>query len=134
MTIIKEEALKTEESNFVKSASIGFGFFMGIVPIWGFQLLVGIPLAILFRMNKVLFIAAANISIPPMIPSILFVSYLIGGLFVENPVKYSSLSELSLAAIHYNFTQYCIGAIILAFIVSIIGFAISYRLCVLFRS
>lgn len=44
---------------------------MGIVPIWGFQLLVGIPLAVLMRMNKVLFIAAANISIPPMIPLII---------------------------------------------------------------
>jgi hypothetical protein len=67
--IIREEAVKEEESNFSKAKSIGFGFFMGIVPIWGFQLLVGIPLSIYFRMNKVLFLAAANISIPPAIHS-----------------------------------------------------------------
>ena len=46
----------------MKAASIGFGIFMGIFPIWGFQLIIGIPLAILFKMNKVLFIVFANIN------------------------------------------------------------------------
>jgi len=79
--IIKEEALKKNESNISKAKSIGFGIFMGIVPIWGFQLLVGIPLAVYFRMNKVLFLTAANISLPPFIPFIIFGSYKFGGLF-----------------------------------------------------
>src|SRR5690606_36543424 len=81
--IIKEEALKPDESNSSKAASIGFGLFMGIVPIWGFQLLTGIPLSIYFRLNKVLFITAANISLPPAIPFILFASYKFGGLFYQ---------------------------------------------------
>ena len=133
LTLIKEEAFNSEESSFIKSASIGFGIFMGIVPIWGFQLMLGIPLAILFRMNKILFIAAANISIPPMVPPILFASYLLGGLFVENPIKFSSTEELSLMAIHYNFIQYCVGAVVLAIIAGIIGFLISYGLYFRFR-
>lgn len=54
-----------EESNLRKAASVGFGVFMGIVPVWGFQLLIGIPLALLMRLNKVLFLIAANISIFP---------------------------------------------------------------------
>ena len=41
LTIIKTELLKPE-SAVKKSASIGFGFFMGIAPVWGFQLLIGI--------------------------------------------------------------------------------------------
>jgi glycosyltransferase involved in cell wall biosynthesis len=53
------------ESNLRKAASVGFGVFMGIVPVWGFQLLIGIPLALLMRLNKVLFLIAANISIFP---------------------------------------------------------------------
>jgi glycosyltransferase involved in cell wall biosynthesis len=53
------------ESNFMKAAAVGFGVFMGIVPIWGFQLAVGIPLAIAFRMNKALFLLAAHISVFP---------------------------------------------------------------------
>jgi glycosyltransferase involved in cell wall biosynthesis len=54
-----------EESNLRKASSVGFGVFMGIVPIWGFQLLIGIPLALLMRLNKALFLIAANISIFP---------------------------------------------------------------------
>lgn len=53
------------ESNMRKALSVGFGVFMGIVPIWGFQLLVGIPLALLMRLNRTLFLIAANISIFP---------------------------------------------------------------------
>jgi glycosyltransferase involved in cell wall biosynthesis len=54
-----------EESNMRKASSVGFGVFMGIVPVWGFQLLIGIPLALLMRLNKTLFLIAANISIFP---------------------------------------------------------------------
>lgn len=66
------------ESNHTKAISLGFGVFMGIVPIWGFQLAVGIPLAILFRMNKALFILAANISIPPIMFVIMALSVATG--------------------------------------------------------
>ncbi|MFZ6009870.1 MAG: DUF2062 domain-containing protein, partial [Bacteroidota bacterium] len=51
------------EPDWVKAVSVGFGIFMGIVPIWGFQLAVAIPLSFLFRLNKALVIIAANISI-----------------------------------------------------------------------
>ncbi|MBK7039822.1 MAG: DUF2062 domain-containing protein [Bacteroidetes bacterium] len=56
---------------------------MGIIPIWGFQLLVGIPLAILMKMNKTLFIVAANISIFP--PIIWAASLATGKLIYRNP-------------------------------------------------
>ena len=36
----------------LKAVSVAFGIFMGIVPIWGFQLVVAIFLAILFKLNK----------------------------------------------------------------------------------
>ena len=55
---------------------------MGIVPIWGFQLVVAIALAFLFRLNKALVVVAANVSIPPMIPLILFLSHLTGALWM----------------------------------------------------
>lgn len=54
-----------EESNQRKASSVAFGVFMGIVPVWGFQLAIGIPLAILMRLNKALFLLSANISIFP---------------------------------------------------------------------
>lgn len=131
--VIKHEAIKPEESNFRKALSIGFGFFMGIVPLWGFQLLIGIPLAILFRMNKVLFIAAANISIPPMIPFIIYGSFICGQLFLTGTTNTTQLTDLSLEAIRKNVYQYAIGACIFATIAFIASFLVSFILLKIFR-
>lgn len=131
--VIKHEAIKPEESNFKKALSIGFGVFMGIVPIWGFQLLIGIPLAVLFRMNKVLFIAAANISIPPMIPFIIYGSFLSGQLFLTGETNTAQLTDLSLEAIRANAYQYVVGACVFATVAFGAVFLVSFGLLKLFR-
>ena len=124
--IIREEARKPNESNFSKAKSIGFGFFMGIVPIWGFQLLVGIPLSVYFRMNKILFLTTANVSLPPFIPFIIFGSYKFGGLFYKNGVQLNSIENLTLDSIHVNFVQYFLGGTLLALFTGITTFGISW--------
>lgn len=126
LKLIKHEAIKPEETNLKKAFSIGFGFFMGIIPLWGFQLLIGIPLAVLFRMNKVLFIASANISIPPMIPLIIYFSLLTGQLFVQGNFEHSQLLDFSSAVVQNNIQQYFIGATVLAILSFIVGFIVSY--------
>lgn len=90
---------------------------MGIVPIWGFQLITAIALAILFRLNKTLVIISANISIPPMLPVILYGSMLTGSLWVgKNAIYPTSLDDLSLAFVKVSLFQYVSGAITLALI------------------
>ncbi len=131
--VIKHEAIKPEESNFKKALSIGFGFFMGIVPLWGFQLLIGIPLAVLFRMNKVLFITAANISIPPMIPFIIYGSFLCGQLVLTGETNTAQLADLSLESIKINAYQYIVGACVFAVIAFIGSFLVSFGLFKVFR-
>ncbi len=133
-SIIKNEAIKPEESNLKKAASVGFGVFMGIFPVWGFQLLIGIPLSILFRMNKVLFIAAAHISIPPMIPVIIYLSYLTGGLFVKNDYTFNSIHSITMDSIHIYFIQYFIGAVALAIVAGLIFFTLTYSFLFLLRN
>lgn len=131
--IIKHETVKPQESNLRKSISLAFGVFMGIVPLWGFQLLIGIPLAILFRLNKVLFIAAANISIPPMIPFILAGSYMCGQFFLQGNIDVDKLTNLTLESIQRNLYFYLVGAVIFAIISAIITFVISFGLFKIFR-
>lgn len=133
LRIIRDEAIKPEESNFSKALSLGFGCFMGIVPIWGFQLLVGIPLSVLFKMNKVLFIAAANISIPPMIPLIIYASMVMGQLVTIGYVDHSALFNLSLDQLGDNLYQYVIGACLLAVTGFVIVFLLSFGLLKLVR-
>lgn len=100
-----------------KALSMGFGVFMGIFPIWGYQMIVGLALAHLFKLNKALVLVASNISIPPMIPFIIFGSYKFGALFVSDPKNDFLLNDgLSLENIKDNLVQYIIGAIVLAII------------------
>ncbi len=131
--MVWNEFIKTDESNFSKSISIGFGVFIGIFPIWGFQLLVGIPLAILFRMNKALFVAAAHISFPPMIPVIIFLSYHTGKYFVEESIRLNSLVNVSLETIDMHIKQYYIGAVLFAIAAGILSFLLSIVLFSIFR-
>jgi glycosyltransferase involved in cell wall biosynthesis len=126
--LIKDAALDPSESSWKKALSIGFGIFFGIFPIWGFQMLAGLAFAVLFRLNKVLFIAAANISLPPLVPAIVFFSYYIGGFLVEHGMEISSLKEINLDSIHLNFVQYLRGAIALSICSGVAATFISYGL------
>ena len=130
---LKNDIIQPNETNLNKSLSISFGFFMGIFPIWGFQLLVGIPLAILFKLNKALFIAAANISIPPMIPLLIGISYYVGSFFFENATLLPDFSSLTLDSIKDDFVQYAVGAVIFSSLAAILSFVISFVLLSIFR-
>ena len=126
---LREHLLNPHESDFVKAISVGFGIFMGIVPIWGFQLVAAIVLAFLFRLNKVLVVIAANISIPPMIPVILFLSYCTGSLWMGNeavPISFSD--DITLKMMKNSFEQYVAGAITLALLAGAIFTAITLAL------
>lgn len=130
---IKQEAIKPQESNAKKAISIGFGFFMGIIPLWGFQLLIGIPLSVLFRMNKVLFITAANISIPPTLPLIIYVSFLCGQLVLTGETNSAQLVDMSLESIKNNAVQYFVGACVFAVLAFAASFLVSWGLFKVFR-
>ncbi len=107
---------------------------MGIVPIWGFQLAVAISLSFLFRLNKALVIIAANISIPPLIPFILFLSHLTGALWMGKRAQYISFStDITFDLIQASFFQYVVGAVTLAIITGVIFGVVTYGMLKLTR-
>jgi glycosyltransferase involved in cell wall biosynthesis len=133
LRVVRDEAVKPNESSLNKALSISFGCFMGVVPIWGLQLLVGLPLAMLFRLNKVLFVAAANISIPPFIPVIIYMSLLFGQYTVGGEFELPKISNTSLESAQTNITTYIIGAFVFATALSTSSFIISLTLLNFFR-
>jgi len=119
----------------LKAASVAFGVFMGIIPIWGFQLVAAIFLAVLFKLNKPLVIIAANISIPPMIPVIVFASYKAGALWMGNHATQLDYgSNITLAAIKKNLTQYIYGSITLAIVAAVFFGVLTFVLLKLFTN
>jgi glycosyltransferase involved in cell wall biosynthesis len=124
-----------EEAASRKALSIGFGAFMGIFPVWGYQMIIGVALAHLMKLNKALVLVAANISIPPMIPFIIYGSYQMGGFIVPHSRHDLLFSTgLTLDLVKANLVQYVTGAIVLAFVAGFLATIITYFLLWLQRS
>jgi glycosyltransferase involved in cell wall biosynthesis len=130
----KEVVLNPNESNGKKALSIGLGVFMGIVPIWGFQMLVALLLATLLRLNKALVLIAANISIPPMIPLIIFGSFQMGRVWVGSDATFVIFSKnLTPETMKQNLLQYLYGSVTLAVVAGLIALLVSSVLLTIFR-
>jgi len=122
---IRKEFFSQKGSILQKSISIGFGSFMGVVPIWGFQILVAIFLSYIFRLNKVIVLMFSNISIPPLIPFILFGSYYAGHLVIGGE-KLIFSTEIDLEYVQSVLKQYLIGSVIFALFLGFVFFISSY--------
>ncbi|RZJ27747.1 MAG: DUF2062 domain-containing protein [Chryseobacterium sp.] len=124
---LKEKLFDASESDALKAWSIGVGVFMGIVPLWGLQLIIAIALAFLFKLNKVLVVIAANISIPPMIPLVIFGSYQTGRWWMgDKAVDMPFSSKIDLETIKLNLLQYIYGSITLAILAGITFGLVTY--------
>jgi glycosyltransferase involved in cell wall biosynthesis len=130
---LKKELMNHGESNFRKAASVSLGIFMGIAPIWGWQTAASIGLAVLLRLNKMITVVAANISIPPMLPLILYASYKTGGLILQNHKDISYSSGITLKFVEENFIQYILGALVFGLVFSIFCGLVTYFILTIFR-
>lgn len=111
----REQVLNVNEPHYIKAFSVGLGVCMGIMPVWGFQLVTAIFLSIILKLNKALVIIAANISIPPVIPLIIFFSYKTGAIWMKDGGgSLSFSSQLTFESVKNNFQQYLYGGITLA--------------------
>ncbi len=131
--LLNDHLLSPHHSPQLKAISVAFGIFMGIVPIWGFQLVAAIFLAVLFKLNKPIVIVAANISIPPMIPLIIFLSYKAGAFWMGVNAQHLHFDRsISLDSIQKNLQQYIYGSITLAVVAGIVFGLATYVLLKLF--
>lgn len=121
---LKELLFNPNETILTRASSVGFGIFMGIVPIWGFQLIVGIPLAILMKMNKTLFIVAANISIFP--PIIWAASLLVGKMIYKNPSWKVDFHQLTIEQVMNTGKEFFVGGTVLALVSGMVFWGITY--------
>lgn len=114
-TLFRDYILKPDETPLQKSLAVALGMFFGIAPFWGFQMLLVAAIAHFFKLNKAVALVVSNISIPPMIPFILFLSYKCGQLwFGKNAVHIDFDQNLNLSIIHKHFMQYIVGSFTLA--------------------
>ncbi|WP_428224398.1 DUF2062 domain-containing protein [Flavobacterium sp.] len=118
---LREDLFSTQDTALTKAQSIALGVFCGIAPFWGFQTAIVITTAVLLRLNKPLAFAFSNVSIPPMIPLVVYGSLKVGSLFVEKEASFTLADTFDFSQLKEHLFQYLVGSFILA-----IGMAIVF--------
>ncbi len=124
--VLRDDIFQLNSSIKIISISIGFGVFMGIFPVWGYQLIIGFIVAYFLKLNKAIFFIFANISIPPMIPIILYLSYVVGGYALGRGSWMLDLNDFTVETIKSNIFQYIFGAVLLSIVAGLVFSASSY--------
>ena len=116
----REHITHSRESNGRITAAVMLGIFMGIVPLWGYQMLLTLLFSHLLKLNKVIAIVAANISLPPVIPFLLYGSYLTGCKVLGRPTELN-LGDVSFENVRSVLEQYLVGSVIFAVACSLVA-------------
>jgi len=129
-TFLHEKIFATKDSNKKIALSISLGIFLGMSPAWGYQMLIAYTLAHFFNLNRVIALVAANISIPPMIPFILYGGYRTGAWIFGNSMD---LLDITFETVKQNILQYLVGSIVFATVSAVISGLSGYLLLNIFR-
>lgn len=123
-----KHVIHSKESNVRLSCAIALGVFCSVLPTWGYQAVVAGVLAHILRLNKIVAAAFTGVSIPPLIPVILYGSMVLGAaiLGIEN---YATLKNISHQSAMANVSQYVTGSMALGLILAVVAFVTA--LCVM---
>ena len=131
-SFIDRNIIHSPESNARIASAIGFGVFMGVMPIWGYQMICAFALAHILKLNKVITLVAANISLPPLIPFIIFGGYWTGCNLLGQPVIIS-FQQIDMTSICGILVQYIFGSIIFGIVLAVLCWGVSMLLLSVFR-
>ncbi len=115
-----DNLIRTKESSASLSASVAWGIFWGIVPLWGGQLFLSLVTAHWLKLNKLIVGTAAQISVPPMVPLIIYLSYKLGGQVLNKATTIQFSKKISFETIAGDIYIYAVGACLLAVIAGVL--------------
>jgi len=129
-----DQLFNPAESHRTKVFSVMLGVFMGVSPFWGYQMALALFLAYVLKINKMITLIASNISIPPLIPFIVWASYAMGGLALGDRATRLNLSAgINLEFIRINLVQYIIGSICLGVVLAVFSGIVMYLFLVFYK-
>lgn len=122
----RKQFLSSDESPLRKSTAVFFGVFMGIIPIWGYQFLSALLLAHYLKLNKVIVGLSAQISVPPLIPFLIYGSIKTGQLVLGKDLSQSIFDsnvdtiEEIWEAMKLHMIEYLVGSVVFAIVLGIL--------------
>jgi uncharacterized protein (DUF2062 family)/2-polyprenyl-3-methyl-5-hydroxy-6-metoxy-1,4-benzoquinol methylase len=103
------------------SAAVFLGIFIGMVPIYGFQLLAAVGLAMLFRLNKPLVVAGTFVNNPLLQPFLIVGSVEVGFFLRYGHFQAFTLKSLAGAHVRDQIITFVLGSVALGVILGAIG-------------
>lgn len=135
--LVARELLLREPGSPARIAgSVALGLFMGIAPLWGFQIALTLVLAHLLNASKTVAVVASNISFPLMIPPILYGSLVMGrwSLGREDPLAVPGLGDDPAAALAADLPAYLLGSVLLGAVVAAVGGVLAWLVVRMLRA
>jgi uncharacterized protein (DUF2062 family) len=111
--------------------AVGLGFFCGIAPIWGFQIITAAALAHKFRLNKAIAVAASHISLPPAVPFIMAAGLLLGHYLHTGALLPLNATTL-LKEIPLRLVEWFLGSLVLGVAAGLVGTIVTWLVVRLF--
>lgn len=108
------------------SLAVGIGLFFGIVPIWGCQMIAAGAVAHFFRLNKATALLTSNISIPPMMPIILYGGLSLGHWMFTGQRLDFALDQMTKAKAFEYLWHWSVGSVTLGAITAVLGTGLTY--------
>jgi uncharacterized protein (DUF2062 family) len=108
------------------SLAVGLGLFFGILPVWGLQTVMALALAHRWRLNLAITLLACNISLPPMVPFILYAATALGHWLFTGELLTIALGEMTMARAREFVWQWLVGSMVLAVVASGLGTVVTY--------
>ena len=121
----KNAFFNKEESVLKKSLAVSLGIFFGIIPILGFQVISALATAYLLKLNKAIVLVAINISLPPMIPPLVYASFKVGELITQTKSTFS-FSNISSRNVEIDAFIFLIGSCCLAALLALLFGLVTY--------
>ncbi len=127
--LTRRSLINPNEAPKTRAFSVAVAAFLAFVPLYGLQTILGILVAFALRLNKVLVIVLINVINPyPLVPFIMYLSFKIGGLFMEYPAQIDAGQNFSWQLLQDNLLQYLSGGLILAIVMGCLLGLVSYPL------
>ncbi len=129
---IDTQIIHSKDSNIRMASAVGWGIFCGIIPIWGYQMAFAGLSAHFMKLNKIVAVVFSNISIPPMIPFIVYGS-MVAGAWILGIENVFSFENASLSNIGQSLTQYIVGSFALAAFSGVLFFSLALIVMIIFK-
>ena len=111
----------------VLAASLGVGICFGILPIWGLQMIAAAVVAHRFGLSKAVVLTASNISIPAIMPIILYASIVTGRLVLHGRLDATiDVTGLDVEAAWQYAREYAVGSVVLAVVAGVAAWVLTW--------